>query len=171
MVFAKSHATGLFPADWKLANVTPVFKKGSQNQPWNYRPISLTSVPCKLMENILKERMVQLFEAKHFFFDYQHGFTKDRSSLTNLLETLEPWTAALDEGFGIDVIYLDYRKAFNMVTHNILIYKLKSLGIDSNLLSSLTDFLSARYMRVCLWAMWKSSSKSNFHLGTDTSAF
>jgi len=78
-----------------------------------------------------KERMVGFLEDNKVFSDNQHGFAKGRSCLTNLLETFENWTAALDEGFGIDVIYLDYRKAFDTVPHTRLLHKLQALGLHA----------------------------------------
>jgi len=76
-------------------------------------------------------------------YDGQH-----RSCLTNILESLEAWTKALDEGYGIDLIYLDYRKAFDTVPHACLIEKLKWLGISGKLLDWIANFLHLRKMRV-----------------------
>ena len=97
--------------DWKMAKVTPIYKKGSKNDAGNYRPVSLTSVPCKVLESIMKDVMVDYLESTGFYNHCQHGFVRGRSTLTNLLETLESWTRILDEGYGIDVIYLDYKKS------------------------------------------------------------
>jgi len=122
LIFEKSYNTGNLPEDWKLANVSrTLFKKGSKSDPGNYRPVSLTSVACKIMESIIKDYLVSYLADK--LSCYQHGFMKGRSCLTNLLESLEAWTKALDEGYGIDVIYLDYRKAFDTVPHLRLIEK------------------------------------------------
>jgi len=71
-----------------------------------------------------------------------------RSCLTNLLESLESWTQALDEGFGVDVLYFDYRKAFDSVPHKRLLGKLKLHGINSKLLKWIQSFLEARLMKV-----------------------
>ena len=73
---------------------------------------------------------------------------KGRSCLTNLLETFESWTYELDEGYGIDVIYLDYRKAFDTVPHQRLIYKLSQLGITGKVLAWIKEFLNDRFMKV-----------------------
>ena len=81
---------------------------------------------------------------------YQHGFVSKKSCFTNLLETFEDWTLAIDEGFGIDVIYLDYSKAFDSVPHFRLIEKLRGYGLSGILLSWLADFLWGRYQRVVL---------------------
>ena len=79
---------------------------------------------------------------------HQHGFMKGRSCLTNLLQSLEKWTQALDEDFGVDVLYLDYRKAFDSVPHKRLLEKLKTYGIHGKLLRWIQSFLEARLMRV-----------------------
>jgi len=75
--------------------------------------VSLTSVPGKIMESLIKEHVVEYLNDKHWLCVSQHGSVKDRSCLTNLLEAFEAWTRLLDEGHGIDIIFLDYRKAFD----------------------------------------------------------
>ena len=143
-IFQKSYDTGLVPTDWKEANISPIFKKGSRNDPGNYRPVSLTSVVCKLMESIIRDNMVIFPEEGGLLNSNQHGFMKKRSWLTNLLETLEEWTKSLDEGYGIDVIYLDYRKAFDSVPHKRLIEKLKGYGLYSKVITWIENFLQKR---------------------------
>ena len=119
----------------------PIFKKGNKDEARNYRPVSLTSVPCKILESIIKDAVVEHLEQQGFYTDCQHGFVKGRSTLTNLLETLESWTRILEEGFGIDVIYLDYRKAFDTVPHLKLLYKLKELDLADLLITWIEQFL------------------------------
>ena len=91
---------------------------------------------------------MKFWEDNDTFCKEQHGFTRGKSCLTNLLETLENWTRALDEGYGLDVVYLDYRKAFDSVPHRRLLEKLKGLGIKGKLLQWLEIFLTLRTMRV-----------------------
>jgi len=110
--------------DWKTATVVPIFKKGDKHSPDNYRPVSLTCVPGKILESIIKEEIMTLLQEKEFFAGCQHGFVKGLSTLTNLLETFESWTRLMEEGLGLDVIYLDYRKAFDTVPHLRLLQKL-----------------------------------------------
>ena len=110
-IYQLSYETGSLPDDWKKAHVVPIFKKGDRTNRENYHPVSLTSVPCKIMESIIKESLVKHLEANKLLCEEQHGFRRVRSCLTNLLETLESWTQALDDGYGLDVIFLDYRKA------------------------------------------------------------
>jgi len=112
----------------------------------NYRPVFLTYIVCKVMESVIRDTMVESLKNK--FSCFQHGFMKHRSCLTNILESLEAWTKALDEGYGVDVIYLDYRKAFDSVSHVWLIEKLKILGISGELLDWISNFLHLRKMSV-----------------------
>ena len=148
IIFQKSYTAGKLPLDWKTATVTPIYKKGKRTDPSNYRPISLTSVPCKVMESIVRDSLVNYLESGHKLTNQQHGFMKGRSCLTNLLETFESWTRALDEGYGIDVIYLDYRKAFDTVPHQRLTYKLSQIGITGKALVWVKEFLNDRIMKV-----------------------
>ena len=107
--------------DWKMANTTPIFKKGSKTIPTNYRPVSLTSQVVKILESLIHFRIMQYLSENNIVTPYQHGFTTKKSCFTNLLETYENWTLAVDSGCGIDVIYLDYSKAFDSVPHYRLV--------------------------------------------------
>jgi hypothetical protein len=147
-IFQRSLNTGMVPTDWKRANICPIYKKGSKREAGNYRPVSLTSVVCKLMETLIKESLIIFVEQNKIISNCQHGFLKGKSCLTNLLESFEIWTRAVDEGYGLDIIYLDYKKAFDTVPHHRLIFKLKQYGIPNSLLQWLENFLTARKMRV-----------------------
>ena len=148
MIFTKSYKEGRVPTDWKEANITPIFKKGNRNDPGNFRPVSLTSVVCKTMESIMKDSILRQVEEKEIMTPFQHGFRSGKSCLTNTLETLEAWTRLLDAGIGVDVVYLDYRKAFDTVPHGRLIRKLGSMGLGPETVEWIWDFLKNRKMRV-----------------------
>jgi len=148
MIFSWSYEQGDLPEDWKQAHITSIYKKGDKSEAGNYRPVSLTSVICKVMESIIKDHMLSTLEETGRMTRYQHGFTKGKSCLTNLLETFEAWTRLLDAGFGIDVIYLDYKKAFDTVPHRRLLTKLQSFGITGRLLRWIEAFLDKRQMTV-----------------------
>ena len=107
-IFNKSMTTGQVPSDWKLANVTPIFKKGSKSNPENYRPVSLTSVPCKLMESIIRDNVVDHLLLNQLIKSSQHCFMKHKSCTTNLLEFLDNVTKMVDNGDPVDIIYLDF---------------------------------------------------------------
>jgi len=149
IIFRSSFDSGLVPSDWKTADIAPIYKrKGSRADPNNYRPVSLTSVPCKIMESLIKDKLSEFINVKKILTKHQHGFMQQRSCLTNLLEAMERWTDAVDNGYGIDVLFLDYRKAFDSVSHRKLIEKLKNLGIQDKLLSWIEQFLTARTLKV-----------------------
>ena len=148
LIFQKSVEDGRVPDEWKRANITPIYKKGPKCQAENYRPISLTSCVCKILESIIKAQMTAYLDNKKVISDRQHGFVSGRSCLTNLLEVFEDWTKSLDEGYGIDVIYLDYKKAFDTVPHQRLLQKLQLFGFGGDLLRWIESFLTGRTMRV-----------------------
>ena len=98
------------PEDWRQANVAPVFKKGSKAEAGNYRPVSLTSMICKVMESIIKDAITEHLVINQLICSSQHGFMARKSCLTNLLEYLETLTRLVDEGHNLDVIYLDFER-------------------------------------------------------------
>jgi len=102
------------------------------------------------MESIMRDMLLQSVTDKNILSCNQHGFRKRRSCLTNLLETFEAWTSALDEGFGIDVIYFDYRKAFDTVPHNHLMLKLTIFGLHGDILRWIRNYITGRKMGVGL---------------------
>ena len=107
-LFNLSLSEGYIPQDWRDANVIPLFKKGNKNQAQNYRPVSLLSIVGKLLESLIKEKLVNHLNKHNLIRDTQHGFTSGRSCLTNLLEFFENVTHELDEGNAVDLVYLDF---------------------------------------------------------------
>jgi len=130
IIFERSWRTGEVPEDWRKANVTPIFKKGKKEEPGNYRPVSLTSIPGKVMEQLILEAIIKQVEEKKVIRSSQHGFTKGKSCLTNLIAFYDDTTGWVDEGRPVDVAYLNFSKAFDTVSHNILISKLRNCGLD-----------------------------------------
>jgi hypothetical protein len=118
LIFKKSMSTGAVPADWRCANVTPIFKKGSRSDLGNYRPVSLTSVCCKLLESIIRDGLMSHLERNNLIRPSQHGFLPGRSCSTNLLEFLEKVTKEVDSGKPYDIVFLDFAKAFDKVPKN-----------------------------------------------------
>jgi hypothetical protein len=148
IIFNKSLEEGILPDIWKMANVCCIHKKGSKNDPSNYRPISLTSTLCKVLESFIRDSIVNFLETANLFTKCQHGFRRKRSCKTQLLEYLEDLTAMLDSNEPVDAIYLDFSKAFDTVPHQRLQTKLRSYGIGENLVKWIGNYLSNRSQRV-----------------------
>ena len=158
-VFNLSLKEGVVPFEWKEANLIPLFKKGSRNKSENYRPVSLTSVICKLLERLIKDHMVEFLVKHKLLNSSQHGFLKARSCLTNMLCFLEEITKWIDVGSPVDIIYLDFQKAFDKVPHQRLLLKLKAHGIGDIITDWIEQWLTDRRQRVVVdgeVSNWKS---------------
>lgn len=136
------------PEAWKTANVIAIYKKGDKFSRENYRQISLTPIEVKVMEIIISDSMIPFLLDNNVIPSQQHGFLPGRSTATNLLSCLNDWTLSFDKNEPVDVIYLDYSKAFDKVPLNRLVKKLKHCGISGSLLGWISDFLSNRKFRV-----------------------
>jgi hypothetical protein len=147
-LFQLSLDEGRLPSQWKMAIIKPMYKGGARHSPVNYRPISLTSVLCKCMERMLKVAIQRHFEGHGMISQKQHGFRSKRSCTSNLLLARESWAVALDEGSKLDIVFIDFSKAFDKVPHRRLIAKLEAYGIGGKLLAWITDFLVDRRVQV-----------------------
>ena len=157
-VFYLSLKEGVVPSEWKEANIIPLFKKGSRNKS-ETRPVSLTSVICKLLQSLIKDHVVDFFLRHKLLNPSQHGFLKARSCLTNMLCFLEEITKWIDEGSPVDIIYLDFQKAFDKVPHQRLLLKLKAHGIGDSITDWIEQWLTDRRQRVVVdgeVSNWKS---------------
>jgi hypothetical protein len=150
IIFNRSLATGTVPEDWKQANVTPIFKKGNKQLPNNYRPISLTSISSKIMERLLKVRITNHLNEQHLMNDTQHGFREKRSCLTNLLDFFGEVNRIYDGTQALDLVYLDFQKAFDKVPHERLMAKIESHGIRGNYSRWIRNWLTGRSQRVAI---------------------
>ncbi|KAM7303245.1 reverse transcriptase family protein [Ixodes scapularis] len=157
-LFQQSLDHGVLPEDWKVGKVVPIHKAGDRFSPFNYRPISLTSVPCKIMEHIISSQLSRFLECNSFFSPFQHGFRKSFSCDTQLLVFTHNLHSALERGSQTDCIFLDFAKAFDKVTHKLLLYKLSLLSIDPYILSWLECFLTNRSQFVTVSNKNSSSS-------------
>jgi hypothetical protein len=114
-------------------NCGPIYKKGSKRETDTYRPVSLTSIPCKILESVIKDAMMNHLITKNLIADTQHGFMPGRSCTTNLISFLESVTEAKDNATSVDVIYLDFSKAFDKVPHKRLSTKLRAKGVSTEI--------------------------------------
>jgi hypothetical protein len=133
------------PQHWLQGTVIPIYKgKGKDNDKASYRPISLTSAPCKTMEAIVKDEILQFLLQEGKISNHQHGFLSKRSTQTQLLECLNEWTGLIDAKDYVDVLYMDIAKAFDTVSHSILMQKLTEVGISGKLRAWIKCFLTER---------------------------
>ena len=116
--------TGEVPLDWQIANVSPIFKTGNRSDPENYRPVSLTSIPCKMIEHIIHTNIMRHLEQYKVLNDEQHGFLRGRSCETQLALSVNDLANALDRKSQADVVIMDLGRAFDLVPHKILLSKL-----------------------------------------------
>ena len=120
IIFNTSLTTSVLPTDWKTANVSAIHKKGKKNQAQNYRPISLTSIAGKILEQIIRDTVTEHMKDNDLLSDKQFGFIKGRSTVLQLLK--DSWTETLENGGCIDVVYCDFMKVFDKVPPWTYIY-------------------------------------------------
>ena len=147
-IYQRSLLKGEVPEDWRLASVTPIYNKGCKEDLGNYRLVSLTSVPGKVMEQIVSREMAQHVRDNWGIRPSQHRFTEGRLCLTNLIYSYNWVTRLINEGKAVDVIYLDFSKAFDTVSHSILLKKLAVCGLDRYTLGWVRNWLEGRAQRV-----------------------
>ncbi len=149
-IFQESLDTGDLPEDWLLANISALYKKGDKAAPSNYRPVSLTSIPCKLLEHIVHSHISRHLEKHNILTPRQHGFRKHHSCVTQLVLSANDWVKAVDAGKQVDIAIFDFSKAFDTVPHERLKAKLHMYGIRGKLLTWITNFLTKRKQRVVI---------------------
>jgi len=140
---------GRVPKEWKRADIVPIYKSGRKEEPLNYRPVSLTSVLCKICEKLIKKQWVEFLEKQEIIVDGQFGFRKGRSCVTNLLSFYSRAVEEVQERDGwVDCVYLDLKKAFDKVPHTRLLWKLKYKGgLKGKTLRWMESYLRGREMR------------------------
>ena len=149
MLFNKSLSLGQIPKQWKMANISAIFKgKGSDQDPTNYRPISITSCLGKLMEKIIFKYLYNYLEQHDILTNYQSGFRPKDSTVNQLLEIYRVIIENLDKGKDIKFIFCDISKAFDKVWHEGLLYKLRKYGINGSIINWFTSYLTNRKQRV-----------------------
>lgn len=150
LIFQQSLDTGCLPVDWKSAYVIPIFKSGDNTQPNNYRPISLTSICCKLLEHILFTNIMAHLNLNNLLLNNQHGFRQNFSCQSQLFELITDLHSALNSSRRVDAIFIDFSKAFDKVPYKRLELKIRNLKLDNNTTQWILEFLSNRFQSVKL---------------------
>ena len=138
-LFQQSLTLGDIPSQWKMTYVTPI--AGKKSDPQNYRPVSLTSIICKVMEHILVSHIMEHLEEHDILLPSQFGFRTKHSCESQLLVVTDDFAKALNNKLQIDIAILDLSKAFDKVPHMRLLSKLDHYGIRGHLLAWLQSFL------------------------------
>ena len=131
-----------------MSTIVPIYKSGGRYNALNYRPISLTSVPCKVMERVIVKFLFAHIEGNSLLSEKQFGFRSRHSTIDNLILTYNDVTTSVDQCKVVDLIFFDFKKAFDRVSHAILSEKLVSIGIDSQIVDWIATFLMCRRMSV-----------------------
>ena len=166
-----SLSTGSVPSCWKAANVTPVFKKGDKLNPSNYRPISVIPALGKILERVVYTRLMCHLSENNILTPYQSGFRPNHSTEDVLLRTVEDWRQEVDQGKAIAAVFIDFSKAFDSISHPLLLKKLQGIGINYMALNLFKDFLTNRQQRVVIdgqassWSLVKQGVPQGSLLG------
>ena len=147
-IFNQSYQCATLPADWLSANIAPVFKKGSRSIPANYRPISLTSISCKIMEHVVYSQVMGHLDNNNILVNYQHGFRSGHSCESQLINAIDIIVRSMKDKTQVDLLILDFQKAFDSVPHERLLMKLAFYGLPMQLLQWLRSWLTLRYQKV-----------------------
>lgn len=160
-LFNRSIVKGVFPNSLKLAKIIPLFKKGDASIASNYRPISLLPVVSKLFEKLMKKRMLKFMNKNQFFSDGQFGFREGRSTEVALLVFCENILKGLDNEKFTASLFVDLTKAFDLVSHEILLKKLSLIGFRGFILDWFKSYLYDRTQIVCVNDAKSNKSKVN----------
>ena len=150
IIFQKSLDTGKLPLSWSQANSALIFKKGDRSLPSNYRPISLTSICCKILEHIIFTNIMNHFDYHSVLTDRKHGFRSKHSTESQLIITTHDLAQSLNNKLQVDMIIMDFSKAFDTVPHNRLLNKLNRYGIRNKTHNWISNFLKYRKQRVVI---------------------
>ncbi|GJQ76743.1 hypothetical protein Trydic_g15586 [Trypoxylus dichotomus] len=146
-IFHLAISTSTFPKVWKISRITPVFKKGNRSNIADYRPISILPNFAKVFEHLLYKEISACITP--FISEHQHGFVAGRSTITNLACIGQYLGEALDKRKQVDVIYIDFSKAFDCINHEMLLQKMDKFGFGVGFLTLIESYLTGRKCYVC----------------------
>ena len=158
-VFNLSLRTGIFPDDWKFAKVTPIYKSEDKTLCENYRPISVISNIAKIFEKLVCRQLNTFLDNNNIIVKNQSGFRRNHSTETSLLQSTEMWLKSMDQGQINGVIFLDLKKAFDTIDHQIILSKLQAYGIRDHTLRWFQSYLDQR-KQICMLNNCKSDIES-----------
>ena len=143
-IFNLSLTTGIVPNNLKIAKVIPLYKSKEKNLINNYRPVSVLTVFSKILEKLMYKRILNFTIKYGVLYSYQFGFQQNRSTKLALISLIDKITESLDEGNFVLWVFLDFRKAFDLVNHKILLEKLHCYGIRGIALKWICNYLTNR---------------------------
>ena len=146
LIFNRSLQVGYFPQSWKSSHVIPVFKSGDRSNIENYRPISILPAVSKVFECLVRDTLFNFLKMR--IIPEQHGFFPGRSTASNLVEFVDFTINSFEDGLQVDVVFTDFKKAFDRISHQILLSKLYSIGVHSSLLLWVRSYLADRNQMV-----------------------
>lgn len=156
IIFQKSLSTSVVSTTWKSAKIFPLYKSGKKQSLLNYRPISITSHSCKILEHIIFKQIIEYLDCNNVLSDAQHGFRHGFSTITQLREFAHDILQVLDTGDQIDAIFIDFSKAFDTVSHYKMLKKFTVILKNEALVNWINSFLTNRSQYV----LFKSSHSS-----------
>lgn len=148
LIYERSLTDGTVPQAFRHSIVTPIFKKGSKSSVSNYRPISQGTIACKILEKLVYKHILTHLQRNELMDCAQHGFVPNRSTCTQLLKMTQDFAIMLNERVSFHCIMFDQRSAFDKVPTEILMAKLKSIGLHQSVLSWLNAYLTQRTFTV-----------------------
>ena len=149
-LFKLSLSSSTVPDEWKLSNVTPIFKAGDATEASNYRPISLLSLISKALERCIHSRVMDFLLRNNLLADCQYGFRPKSSTQDALLTITRDWHQQLSTNRQVAAVFFEIRKAFDSVPHHQLLQSLADIGITGQLHQWFVNYLSGRHQRVVL---------------------
>ena len=163
-IFNRSLSNGIYPSDWKMAKVLPIFKNGEKCDRSNYRPISIISAVAKVFGKIVYNQFYSYLSNNNLLSNYQSGFRASYSTVTSLLESTNNWCVNIDKGLLNGVIFIDLKKAFDTIDHEILLRKLRSFGVDDTVLTWFSSYLTNREQKCFVNGKLSSSRRISYEV-------